>query len=440
MTGRFKLSARKVESIKPPTKGQKLYGDGGNLSLVVKDTGSKSWSFRYMRQGKTTQMGLGPYPIVGLAEARLLAAEQHRRLYDGLDPLAEKRKATSAKTVTFDQCAEKCIIAMMPTWKNPKSPQQWRNTLKTYASPIIGTLSVAQIEIEHIIKILEPIWHTKYETAIKVRGRIEAVIDWAIAHQHLNCNNPAMLTGRLKTLLPRINRKAKTEHQPALPFGQMAEFMTELRKREGIAARAVEFGILTAARSGEIRGMTWDEFDEPRRLWIVPGERMKGDRANREHRVILSDAAIHVLVEMKAIQHSSFVFPGKKKGTELSENTPVKVLELMNADREKAGLPKWRDAKTGRDIVMHGFRSSFRDWVGEATFHDGNMAELALSHTVSNEVEASYRRGDMLEKRRSLMQDWADQCAGKYVSPVGGGGGVVLAVAATDNETLLADA
>lgn len=397
MSKAHKLTPLGVKNLKAEAKN-KWYIDGGGLYLYVKSTGSKSWAFRYMLHGKDNWLGLGPYPEVTLAEARELAATNRKSIRAGIDVAGQKQTASAtvraerAKAVTFDWCAKKYIEAHSPKWANAKSVQQWTNTLATYASPTIGSLDVAKVETSHIMKILEPIWHTKAETASRLRGRIESVLDWATVSKHRTGDNPARLKGHIEMLLPARNKAATVEHHAALPFNEIDALMVDLRGREGNAARACEFAILTAARSGEVRGATWAEIDEETGLWIVPAERMK---AKREHRVPLSAEALAVIAKMKAIASSDFIFPGMKKDKPLSDMSLTAVLKRMERG----------------DLTMHGFRSTFRDWAAEISNHPSEMAELALAHTVSNKVEAAYRRGDMMEKRRAMMQDWANYCA-----------------------------
>lgn len=406
------LTQLQVKNITPTDK-PKRYHDGDGLYLNVTSNGAKSWVFRFMKHGKATTVGLGRYPEISLADARISAADLRKKIHFGFDPVAEKRtisetaRAENKKGVTFDWCASEYIKAHSPSWSNLKHADQWRNTIKTYATPTIGEMDVAKIETSHIMSILEPIWQTKAETASRVRGRIENILDWAAVHKHRTGENPARLKGHIEVLLPARNKKAAVRHHPALPFNQLPSFMTELRKRIGIAARAVEFGILTGARSSEIRGMVWSELDDENDLWILPQERMK---AKREHRVPLSAEALKIIADMKKIKNGDLVFPGMKivdgKPITLSDMTLTAVLKRMDEDRTKNGLLGWRD----KDVVitMHGFRSCFRDWTAEKTDYPSDMAEMALAHTVSNQVEAAYRRGDMMEKRRAMMQAWAD--------------------------------
>lgn len=391
----FKLTQLKIDRLRSPG----IYGDGAGLSLKVTTGGSKSWIFRYMLVGKAHWMGLGSYPDVSLAEAREKAADMRKLTRQGIDPLAERRKeqnvirAAIAKTITFDAAAEKFIDAHKAGWKNPKHVDQWRNTLATYASPVIGKLDVSLIDTAHVMRILEKddFWTTKTETASRVRGRIESVLDWATARKYRTGENPARWKGHLDKLLPARTKVAKREHHAALPWREIGAFMVELRNQAGVAARAVELAILTAARSGEVRGATWDEIDLEAGVWIVPADRMK---AGKEHRVPLSGKALTLLKAQKEAFPLGLCFPGMKAGKALSDMSLTAVLRRMER----------------QDITVHGFRSTFRDWAAETTGYPSEMVEMALAHTISNKVEAAYRRGDLFEKRRRLMQDWSDFC------------------------------
>ena len=399
----FKLTQFKVDKLKSPG----IYGDGAGLSLKVTVGGSKSWIFRYMLAGKAHWMGLGSYPDVGLADAREKAADLRKLTRQGIDPLGERRKETSviraalAKTITFDTAAEKFIDAHKDGWRNPKHIEQWRSTIKTYASPTIGKLDVSLIDTAHIMTILEKdgFWKTKTETASRVRGRIESVLDWATARKYRTGENPARWKGHLDKLLPARTKVQKTEHHAALPWAEIGGFMESLRDQQGIAARAVEFAVLTAARSGEVRGATWEEVDFDAGQWVIPAERMK---AGKEHRIALSSKALAVLKTQKEAFPEGYIFPGAKEGKPLSDMSLTAVLRRMER----------------HDITVHGFRSSFRDWAAESTAYPSEMVEMALAHTINNKVEAAYRRGDMLEKRRRLMQDWCDFCDMKITGEV----------------------
>lgn len=402
-----KLSALAVsKTVKPG-----YHGDGAGLWLQVSKSLSKSWIFRYTYAGKQREMGLGAVHTVTLSDARRMAKECRSLLLAGQDPLevrkAEKVAATLelARMVSFDQCAVAYIASHRSSWKNAKHASQWENTLATYASPIIGALSVAAVDTGLVMKILSPIWNTKTETATRLRSRIENILDWATVSQYRQGENPARWRGHLENLLPNPSKVAKVTHHPALGWQELGTFMAELRKQEGTAARAVEFAILTAARSGEVRGATWREFDLDAALWTIPAERMK---AGREHRVPLSSAALALL--NSALRTGDHVFPGMKRGAGLSDMSLTAVLRRMG--REK--------------ITVHGFRSTFRDWCAESVANSfpREICEHALAHSLPDKVEAAYRRGDLLDKRKMLMQAWADYCeapaADAKVSPIRG--------------------
>jgi integrase len=388
-----KLSALAVTKLSKPG----YYGDGGGLWLQVAKSGSKSWIFRFKIAGKQREMGLGSLRTVDLATARTLARECRAQLLDAKDPI-EVRKAARlaqalqrARSMTFDQCAMAYINAHKGSWKNAKHAEQWKNTLATYASPIIGALPVADVDTDLIVKVLSPIWGSKTETATRVRGRIESVLDWATVSRFRQGDNPARWRGHLENLLANPNRIAPVRNHPALPWREVPAFMVLLAQSRGIAARAAEFTILTAARSGEVRGATWDEVDLEAKLWTIPAERMK---AGKEHRVPLSTAAVALLV---ALPHrKGLIFHGRYASAALSDMSLTAVLRRMGRG----------------DITIHGFRSSFRDWCAEAvgnTF-SREVCEHALAHSLPDRVEAAYRRGDLLDKRVMLMQAWADYC------------------------------
>lgn len=342
-------------------------------------------------------MGLGAVSTVTLPEARARAKECRLLLLDGKDPL-DTRKASKlaealerAKMMTFDQCAAAYIAAHRGGWKNAKHASQWENTLETYASPTIGKLPVAQIDTALVVKVLQPIWATKTETASRLRGRIESILDWATVSKYRQGDNPARWRGHLDNLLADPSRSKRTAHHPALPWQEMGAFMVKLRAEQGIAAKAVELAILTACRSGEVRLSTWAEFDLDAALWVIPAERMK---AAREHRVPLSGAALAMLKSLPRM--GDLVFPGTKVGKPLSDMSLTAVLRRMDRD----------------DITVHGFRSSFRDWCAESVANSfpREVCEHALAHSLPDKVEAAYRRGDLIEKRTLLMQAWADYC------------------------------
>ena len=352
-----------------------------------------------MLHGRARWMGMGPLHTVNLAEARKRAGEHRLRRHDGIDPIevrrAERLKARleAAKTITFKECAAAYIKAHRAGWHNGKHAAQWETTLATYAEPIIGKLPVQAIDPALVLKVLEPIWATKPETAGRVRGRIEAVLDWAKARDYRTGENPARWRGHLDKLLPARGKVRKVEHHAALPYGGLPGFLVALREQDGIAARALEFLILTAARTGEVIGARWSEPDLLDKVWTVPAGRMK---ARKEHRVPLSARALAILEEIQAHRtgNDGFVFPGGKPGKPLSNMAFLMLLRRMKRD----------------DLTAHGFRSSFRDWASERTNFPREVAELALAHSVGDKVEQVYRRGDMFEKRRRLMQQWATFC------------------------------
>jgi integrase len=402
-----KLTARTVQTAKFPPK---WHADGGGLYLRVTKGMSKAWVFAYTspaKPGARREMGLGSYPDVGLEAAREAAAECRRLVKAGVDPI-EKRRADKlakamerAKAMTFNDCARAYIEANRSGWKNAKHAAQWASTLEAYASPI-GTLPVAEVDTALVVKVLEPIWAAKPETASRLRGRIEAVLAWASVAGYRTGDNPARWRGHLDKLLPKRSKVAAVRHHPALPYRRVGEFMAALRQREGMAARALEFVILTAARSGEVRGATWQEIDWEARLWIVPSRRMK---ASKEHRVPLSDAALDLLENLPRFAGCDLIFPAPMGGM-LSDMSLTAVIRRMQGD----GAPTWTD-EHGEPIVVHGFRSAFRDWAGEVTGYAREVIEHALAHRLKDKAEASYARGTLLEKRRRLMADWAAYCA-----------------------------
>ncbi|MBP6130893.1 site-specific integrase [Thauera sp.] len=394
------LTALEVGRLK--VEGLHAVGGVAGLHLQVTSTGARSWILRAKIGAKRRDIGLGAYPGVTLAQAREKARDARQAIAEGRDPVAERAAARSALAaahgaeITFDECVVKFIDAKSAEWKNPKSAAQWSASLTTYASPTIGSLQVRDVELAHILKILEPVWTTKTETATRVRGRIENVLDWATVRGFRKGDNPARWRGHLDKLLAKPSKVAKVEHHTALPIDAMWAFMESLQKREGLAARALEFLILTAVRSGEVRGATWDEVDLQSRVWTIPAERMKG---GKEHRVPLSDRALELLKALPRLADSNLVFPAPRGG-QMSDMTLLAVMRRMNVD-----------------AVPHGFRSTFRDWAAERTNYPRDVAEMALAHTIGDKVEAAYRRGDLFEKRARLMADWAKFCALK--SPEG---------------------
>ncbi|WP_342618380.1 tyrosine-type recombinase/integrase [Rhodoferax sp. GW822-FHT02A01] len=410
-----KLTALQVAKLTKPG----LYGDGGGLTLQITRAGSKSWLFRYMRDGKAHGMGLGPTHTVTLAEARVKALEARKLLVDGQNPLVVKNQQKTAaaleraRMMTFDQCAKAYIDAHKASWKNEKHRDQWTNTLTAYASPVFGKLPVAEVDTALIVKCLSPIWEAKAETATRLRGRIESVLGWATTSGYRSGENPARWKGHLENLLASISKTTRVKNHPSLPWPRIGEFMSAIKKREGVAARAVEFCILTACRSGEVRGARWSEFDFENNVWTIPAERMK---ARREHQVPLSDAALAVLKTVRSAgtanensivdaEGKGFVFAGTKK-QELSDMSLTAVLRRMNSDEEKS---IWVDAN-GEGITVHGFRSTFRMWAAEKTAYPREVAEHALAHQLPDAVERAYQRGTQFDKRKALMSDWGIFC------------------------------
>lgn len=385
-----KLSQLKVTKTTKPG----LYADGGGLYLQITVAGVKSWLFRYMRAGKARGMGLGPVHTISLAEARARALTCRRLLLDGVDPIDSRnadraaQRVARANEMTFKQCAEKYIEAHRAGWKNAKHADQWTNTLTTYAYPVFDSLPVSAIDTGLVMKVLEPVWTAKTETASRVRGRIESVLDWATVRGYRSGENPARLKGHLDTLLPRRSRVQKVQHHPALPYADLPGFMKSLRGEEGVAVRALEFLILTATRTNEVIGATWSEFILDEAVWIIPAERMK---MRKEHRVPLSANAIALVKAREEMKQGDYVFPGAKYQKPLSNMAMLQLLVRMKRD----------------DITVHGFRSTFRDWAGETTHYPREVCEAALAHGIKDKAEAAYARGDLFAKRTALMQDWA---------------------------------
>lgn len=376
------------------------YSDGGGLYLQVSGESGcrKSWVFCFRVGGRDREMGLGSLKTFGLAEARERALECRRKVHDGVDPIDERRSkraeaaVANARTVTFKQCAEKYIAAHRPAWRNAKHAAQWSSTLKTYADPVIGNLSVRSIDTALVMKILEPVWSTKAETAGRLRGRIEVILDWATVRGYRTGENPARWRGHLDKLLPARSKVRRIKHYAALPYGEISGFMVRLRGQDGVAARALEFLILTAARTGEVIGARYDEISEG--VWTIPGERMK---VGREHRVPLSSPALAIIAAMQREYGGEYLFPGGDLKRPLSNMAMLALLKRMKRD----------------DLTAHGFRSTFRDWASECTNHPPDVVEMALAHTINNKVEAAYRRGDLFNKRVALMTDWAAFCEAK---------------------------
>lgn len=352
-------------------------------------------------------MGLGQYPNITLADARMCADDARRLLLSDIDPIEHRRqrraqtKLEIAKRVTFQECGGQYIASHQAGWRNPKHRQQWSNTLKTYAYPTIGGLPVSAVDTGLVVKVLQPIWTTKPETASRLRGRIESILDWATTRSFRQGGNPARWRGHLENLLPHHSKVRRVVHHAALSYAELPNFLTKLRSQDGTAARALEFAILAAARSGEVIGARWSEINLTEQVWTIPADRMK---ASKEHRVPLADRALAILETMKPtiIVPDAFVFPGNRAEKPLSNMAFLMLLRRMDRG----------------DLTAHGFRSTFRDWCAERTSFPNEMCEMALAHTVSSKVEAAYRRGDLFDKRRKLMEAWAAYCAAPRAATV----------------------
>lgn len=391
-----RLSALQVQRLKRPG----YYADGAGLYLQVSPALTKSWIFRFKLNGRPREMGLGPLSAFSLAEARERAAAQRKLLADGIDPIetrnAQRRTAIAeaARTLTFDQAAAAYIEAKEHEWKNAKHGDQWRNTLATYASPKLGKLGVGEVDTPAVLAVLKPIWLTKTETAVRLRGRIEKILDWATPEYRPEGPNPARWVGHLDKKLADPNKIAPVENHASLPYAEVGAFMREIRKMQGSAPLAAEFIILTSVRTNEALLAKWDEFDTEAALWTIPAARMKGAKhSTREHRVPLSRQALKVLEKARALG-GDYVFPGRKPGSALSNMSCLAVLKRMGRS----------------DLTIHGFRSTFRTWAAESTAFPREVVEMALAHTIANKVEAAYQRGDLFAKRAKLMQAWADYC------------------------------
>jgi integrase len=401
-----------------------MHADGSGLYLQV-TKGGASWIYRYMLNGRAREMGLGPLTLFGLQEARAKALDCRRLRHEGIDPIEARRgsrlkaRLDEAKAMTFKQCAESYIKAHRSGWRNAKHAAQWEATLATYAEPIVGALPVQAIDTALVMKVLEQdvgdglreggspsLWSARPETASRLRGRIESILDWAKVRGYREGENPARWRGHLSKLLPARSKVRKVAHHAALPYTGLPAFMSELRRQEGVAARALEFAILTAARTSEVMGAVWDEIGRAEKLWTLPAGRMK---AGKEHRVPLGARALSILDEMTSLgseqrdQDPQFVFPGGKRRKPLSNMAFLMLLRRM-----------------GRaDLTAHGFRSTFRDWAAERTNFPSEVAEMALAHTISNKVEQAYRRGDLFERRRRMMSAWETFCLAPSESPQG---------------------
>ena len=390
-----RLSAMQVSRAKRPG----VFSDGGGLYLQVSPTLAKSWLFRYMRGGRARGMGLGPLHTISLAEARDKALDCRKQLLNGVDPLDERRSRRKAAqqalatSLPFRECASKYIESHRSSWKNKRSASQWENSLATYAFPVMGDMLVADIDTDEVMRVLEPIWLTKTETASRLRGRIEAVLAWASVRRYRSEMNPARWKGHLDQLFPDPSKVQKTVHHAALPYGDAPAFMAALLTKKKLNAAALRLAILTASRTNEVIGAKRSEFDLTGGLWTIPSERMK---AGREHRVPLSSDAVALVKALLDASSNEIVFPGKKDKP-LSNMAMLVHLKRMGRD----------------DLTVHGFRSTFKDWARETTHYPNEVSEAALAHVIGDQTEAAYARGDLFNKRVGLMQDWADYVAGR---------------------------
>ncbi|MDO8397397.1 MAG: tyrosine-type recombinase/integrase [Bradyrhizobium sp.] len=377
-----KLTARKVETAK---SGK--YSDGGNLYLIVSETGARKWVLRFTWRGRAKEMGLGSATCVPLTDARENAASARRKIAQGLNPIDERKR--DGGIPTFGEMADDVRETLSAGFRNEKHKAQWKSTLETYAAPLRAK-PVDTIATDDVLAVLKPIWTKKAETASRVRGRIEKVLDAAKAKGFRGGENPARWRGHLDHLLPRPSKLARGHHA-AMPYEEVAGFVAELRNREASAALALEICILTAARSGEILGMRWQEINFDKKVWTVPADRMK---AGREHRVPLSPRAVAILRKLERVKDGEFVFAGQARNKPLSNMAMEMVLRRMKVD----------------NATVHGFRSSFRDWAGNVSNFPREITETALAHVIGDKAEQAYRRGDALEKRRKLMEAWAGYC------------------------------
>jgi integrase len=388
-----RLTAMSVKALSTPGR----YGDGGNLFLQVSRGGTKSWLFRYMRNGQARAMGLGSARVVMLARAREKAAACRSQLADDIDPIEARRAARVAAqrdltaSITFRYCAERYIAAHEAAWKSQKHREQWRASLELHVYPIFDAVAVSAIDTDLVMQVLEPVWNKRPKTAERIRGRIERILSWAKVRGYRHGENPALWRGHLDQLLPATRKISHIRHHAALPYQQVGIFLSKLRESQWLATSCIEFLVLTAARSGEARGARWEEIDLPTKTWIIPAFRMKG---NREHRVPLSDRAIELLLALPRLSTDSLVFSGGNEGEALHDRTLTLTLRRLNYEH----------------ITIHGFRSTFRDWAAEQTHYPREVAEAALAHVNVDRVEAAYRRSDLFEMRRQLMSQWATYC------------------------------
>ena len=406
------LSARFVETVTKPGK----YFDGQGLFLRVASNGARQWVQRITIRGKRRELGLGSPPAVTLAVARKKALENRGSAMLGGDPLAEKREAR--EVLTFSDAIETYLAAKLSEFRNEKHRKQWRATLETHAVPVIGRKQVSEIEMQDVLRVLEPIWHSKTETAKRLRGRIENVLSWATVAGHRSGENPARWKGNLSEILPNPAKVAKSTNQPALALVDVQQWWLDLGTRDGMGATALQFLALTAARSGEVRGATWDEFNLASSVWNIPAERMKN---GRPHRVPLAQEAMALLEHLPRLDGNPLVFFAPRGG-QLSDMSISGVMRRMQESEVQAGRPGYLDPSSKRQAVPHGLRSTFRQWTAEQGF-PRDMAEIALAHFIGSDVERTYQRSDMLERRRDMMAAWA---AFLRAEPAAGGNVITL--------------
>jgi integrase len=386
------LTTKKVEALR---RKPGRYSDGHGLVLQVFSANSASWLLRYQRKGRERWLGLGPLHTFGLMEARDRARRARALLADGIDPL-EKKRSEAAKNITFAACAQQYFEVHEGSWSNQKHRRQFLSTLQQYAFPRLGALPVAEIDEALVLAVLRPIWKDKTVTAKRVRRRVAAVLDFAAAAKYRTGSNPARWEGHLEYLLPQPEKIVAVKHHEAVPHSEIAAFMTALRAAPGVAARALEFCILTAARTNEVIGAQWSEVDLDNRVWTIPAERMK---AAREHRVPLAPRAVELLSALPGEKDNKFVFIGPRPGTSISNMAMYRTMRRLN-----------------QQATVHGFRSTFSTWAHEATAYPAHVIEQSLAHTVGSAVERAYRRSDLFDKRRKLMEAWAKHC---LAAPVG---------------------
>lgn len=415
------LTALEVKRLAHPGAGGNIttaVGGVSGLLLQITPNGGRTWLLRVTVGGRRREIGLGGFPEVTLAQARERAREAKDKIRRGIDPIEERKAARAALAVarhrglTFADAVDRYLGAKLDAFKNAKHRDQWRNTLQTYAMPELGELPVQAIKVQDVLRVLqqpagahgENLWQAKTETASLLRGRIEAVLSWATVAGHREGDNPARWVGNLKELLPAASKVARQSNQPALQIDDAPRWFGAVRDREGVGSRALEFAALTAARSQEVRGARWDEFDLKARIWAIPASRMK---MSRDHRVPLSAQALALLEALPRLEANPLAFPAPRGG-EMSDMTLSAAMKRIHAADLAMGGAGFVDRVSKRPAVPHGLRSTFRDWVAERTDFPGDMAEVALAHRVGNAVEASYRRDDMIEKRRAMMVAWAD--------------------------------